>query len=815
MASAHDELEKKPQDSNAAPIRFSLEYLKDITSDFSTKSVLGEGGYGVVYKGILQCGKIIAVKKLRELHQNDETFQNEITYLMGTKHENVVQFVGYCAESTWELREYPSGSGKHILAEMPNRLLCFEYVSNRSLDKHISDESLGLEWNTRYGIIKGICSGLHFLHEERYIVHLDLKPQNILLDDTMIPKIADFGLSRLFGEKKSRTDTVNRAGTLASVLCGSGYMAPEYINQGLISKKADIFSLGVIIMEIITGRRDYPDVKQESPQSTSISFQHFRKEVLESWRNKFVSSSVYIPMEQYNQQIKQCINIAQKCLNPGMERRPTTKDIIQVLDAADQVEACEELLSAMQCTDQLLVLNTTMSKDLILERFTKDLFNYETDSEVLDEAKSEGYSPMPLSLSSTANQNYQDAAKESSEPQPASDTAPEVILPGSVELFNDSPHMLHFPFEPNELIPSSLHLRNNTDAHVPFMLMKKSNNKGMCFVRLPLYGIVPPRSTYTLVVIIDKKENLPEEREDELILRSIINGKCSCTAVRLACEGLFEEAEKSGNTVVHTVKAVYARQEETTYEAILPPVKIMRMDDNYHTSNIFCLDAHPSEPWIITSHWSGQVIIWSCNTQEVMVSRNVGIGQVCSIKFIARKQLFVVGFTTGSIHVYKYQIGQLKKIRHIKQISVDNGLQSLAVHPTQSYVLLVFHRFISLWDGERGWKLVRTFTGHSGFVRQVTFNPMDTNSFASASEDNTIKVWNMGSPEHKYTLSGHSGGVNCLDFFMRAGQQHLVTGSNDINAKIWDLKERMCVYTLKAFMSPVVSVVNLPWLKQK
>lgn len=306
MASAHDELEKKLQDSNAAPMVFSLEYLKFITSDFSTKLVLGEGGYGVVYKGIPQCGKTIAVKKLHELRQNDETFQNEVSYLMGIKHENVVKLVGYCAESKWELIEHPSGSGKYILAEMPNRLLCFKYVSNQSLDKHISDESSGLEWNTRYGIIKGICSGLHFLHEECRIVHLDLKPQNILLDATMIPKIADFGLSRLFGEKKSRTDTVNRAGT-------HGYMAPEYINQGLISKKADIFSLGVIIMEIITGRRDYPDVQQESPQSTNTSFEHFRKEVLASWRNKFVSTSVYIPMEQYTQQIKQCINIARKC----------------------------------------------------------------------------------------------------------------------------------------------------------------------------------------------------------------------------------------------------------------------------------------------------------------------------------------------------------------------------------------------------------------------------------------------------------------------------------------------------------------------
>uniref|UniRef100_A0A8R7VJ11 non-specific serine/threonine protein kinase n=1 Tax=Triticum urartu TaxID=4572 RepID=A0A8R7VJ11_TRIUA len=171
---------------------------------------------------------------------------------MGIKHPNVVECVGCCAESSSHPMEQSSGSGKYILAETRKRLLCFEYVSNKSLDKHITDESSGLEWNTRYKIIKGICNGLHFLHEECHMVHLDLKPQNILLNSTMMPKIADFGLSRIFGELESRTVTKhNNLGTL-------GYMAPEYLHKGVVSYKADIFSLGVIVIEIITGGRDYP-----------------------------------------------------------------------------------------------------------------------------------------------------------------------------------------------------------------------------------------------------------------------------------------------------------------------------------------------------------------------------------------------------------------------------------------------------------------------------------------------------------------------------------------------------------------------------
>uniref|UniRef100_A0ACD5VAC1 Uncharacterized protein n=1 Tax=Avena sativa TaxID=4498 RepID=A0ACD5VAC1_AVESA len=330
MANEHDKLEKKLQGSDGTPVCLPLEFLKVITSNFSTELVLGEGGYGVVYKGVLRCGKIIAVKKLFEIHLKEETFQNEVNFLIHIKHQNVVELIGYCAESTWEVIEHPSGSGKYIFAEIPKRLLCFEYIPNKSLDKHISDDSLGLEWNMRYKIIKGICNGLHFLHEKCCIVHLDLKPENILMDSTMTPKIADFGLSRIFGKQESRIVTNNLVGT-------RGYMAPEYLTRGVVSKKADIFSLGVIFIEIITGHKDYPFFWQDSPHSTSTSLQQFMEKVLESWGNRFTSIPKCKSMERDIQQVKQCIDIALNCVDPRMEKRPTTKDISQILNAADQV----------------------------------------------------------------------------------------------------------------------------------------------------------------------------------------------------------------------------------------------------------------------------------------------------------------------------------------------------------------------------------------------------------------------------------------------------------------------------------------------
>ncbi|KAM3317872.1 hypothetical protein ACQJBY_035531 [Aegilops geniculata] len=328
MERPYDELEKRLQDSDTTPMSIPLEFLKAITCNFSSELMLGKGGFGAVYKGVLQCGKIIAVKRLFEMHLKEETFQNEVSCLLRIKHQNLVKFLGYCAESRWEAIEPPSGIGHHIFPETLKRLLCFEYVSNKSLDKHISDESSGLEWNMRYEIIKGICNGLHFLHEECLMVHLDLKPENILMDSTMTPKIADFGLSRIFTEQQSRIVTDNKAGT-------HGYMAPEYLIHGVISNKADIFSLGVMVIEIVTGGRDYPwdpYFQQDSPHFIGPSLQQFTEKVLGRWKNEFVTTIKYKPVEKYTQQVKQCVTIALKCVDPGMEKRPTAKDIIEELN---------------------------------------------------------------------------------------------------------------------------------------------------------------------------------------------------------------------------------------------------------------------------------------------------------------------------------------------------------------------------------------------------------------------------------------------------------------------------------------------------
>ncbi|XP_051199215.1 uncharacterized protein [Lolium perenne] len=710
MVSTWDELEKKLSDPNATPMSLPLEFLRSITCDFSTEMVLGEGGYGVVYKGILRSGKIIAVKKLFEMRLREATYQKEVGYLMTIKHQNIVRLIGYCAESSWKAIEEPTWSGKYVLAEMPKRFLCFEYISNKSLDKHISDESLGLEWSMRYEIIKGICNGLHFLHDQCRIVHLDLKPENILMDPTMTPKIADFGLSRIFGEKQTRIITDSHEGTC-------GYMAPEYINQGIVSNKTDIFSLGVIFIEIITGHRDYPYFQQECHRNTAKSLHQFTEKVTRSWMNKFVSTPNYKPIERYTQQVRQCITIALECVDPSMEKRPTIEEIIRMFNTVDQV-------------------TTSYCK-----------------------------------------------------------------------LLDVHPLELYFPVEPNKLIAGSLHLTNNKDKQVVFRLVEmnqKYNHE--CLLNLPLYNIVPPRCTYTLVITVTpgKMETMLKQRDVDLVLQAVASEKY-ITPSGYDYGQYFEKAKKDNEVHKLALKAIYDPQLKTSSEFILVE-KTPRI--------MYSLDINRTEPWIITGHQDGYIDIWNYDTCKLVASVKTGDGcPVYTIKFIERKQWFVAGSMDGFICVYNYKT-EVQKITSFRS-ETDARLyrvSSLAVHPTKPYVLSSCHPYIKLWNWEKNWECIQRFTEQSRSTDQLTFNPKDANSFASASSDHTVKIWSLDSLKPKYTLLGHSNRVNCLDFFTRDDLQYLITGSDDKTAKIWDMQTKSCIYTLEGFVSPVISVVSHPSL---
>ncbi|KAM3353926.1 hypothetical protein ACQJBY_024862 [Aegilops geniculata] len=677
QASARIDLECMLLDETKEPRALPLPLLEEITKSFSADHEIGRGGFAVVYQGILDNG-MVAVKKLSNTYLYENKFQTEIQCLMKVKHRNVVRFFGYCCDTQGQVATH---EGNFVMADIQERLLCFEFLPKGDLSNYISDASSGLEWRDRYKIIKGICEGLNCLHING-IVHLDLKPANILMDAKMVPKIGDFGLSRCFQEEQTRTIATTFAGSL-------GYLAPEFSDR-IITHKYDLYSLGVIITEILTGEKGYSEVE----------------EVLESWSNRLEKSQ--------RQQVRVCTEIALQCTERNPKRRPT-------------------------------------STQYVIDRLT------ETESA------------------------------------------------GTLELLDVYLVELCFPVEPN------------TDEHAVFRLMKKSTKPWHCFASLPLYGIVPPKSTtYTLVVTAQQQERLPEETEYDLILQSSLSGDKSIPTLRdqSKYDKFFDEAKESGNAACEVMlKTVFASQGQTTSE----DQWIISLKN---THGMLCsLDAQPTEPCIVTSHQHGDVCVWNYDPQRRTDSFNVSkesimpsysmSNKVHSVKVISRKKWFVAGTSDGMIHVYNYD-NKIQKLRSFRAAS-DCFITSMAVNPTRPYVLSSAYRDMKLSDWSKGWECRHSFVEeHSDTIRQVAFNPMDSNIFASASDDHTVKVWSIDSPESKYTLSGHQGKVNCLNFFTCNDQQYLITGSDDHTAKIWDMEEKACVHTMQAFVSPVISVMAFP-----
>ncbi|KAE8673974.1 putative LRR receptor-like serine/threonine-protein kinase [Hibiscus syriacus] len=216
---------------NPRPNTFSYSELKASTNDFSPSNKLGEGGFGPVYKGTLPDGRVVAVKQLSAATKyGKEQFFTEIATISAVQHRNLVQLRGCCI------------AGKR-------RLLVYEYLENKSLDQTLFGQNdLHLDWPTRFNICLSTARGLAYLHEESRprFVHRDVKASNILLDAELCPKIADFGLAKLYDDEKTHI-TTRAAGTI-------GYLAPEYAMRGHLTEKVDVFSFGVVALEIISGR---------------------------------------------------------------------------------------------------------------------------------------------------------------------------------------------------------------------------------------------------------------------------------------------------------------------------------------------------------------------------------------------------------------------------------------------------------------------------------------------------------------------------------------------------------------------------------
>ncbi|XP_022848664.1 G-type lectin S-receptor-like serine/threonine-protein kinase At4g27290 isoform X2 [Olea europaea var. sylvestris] len=288
---------------------FDLATIVAATDNFSSENMIGEGGFGQVYRGSSPDGQEIAVKRLSKTsRQGLEEFKNEVSLIAKLQHRNLVRLLGCCTEGD-------------------ERMLIYEYMQNKSLDNFIFDQERRtiLTWPKRFDIIMGIARGLLYLHHDSRlkIIHRDLKTSNILLDENLNPKISDFGLARILGGGVGIARTKRVIGTY-------GYMAPEYTIDGKFSVKSDVFSMGVVLLEIVSGKRN----------RGFRHLDHYRSLLGHAWllwnEDKALELMDECLKDSFVEcQVKRCIHVGLLCVQKHAEDRPVMSSVLFMLGSEE------------------------------------------------------------------------------------------------------------------------------------------------------------------------------------------------------------------------------------------------------------------------------------------------------------------------------------------------------------------------------------------------------------------------------------------------------------------------------------------------
>lgn len=290
---------------------FDLSELLEATKSFAEENRLGQGGFGPVYKGQLSDGQEIAVKRLASHSgQGFTEFRNEVELIAKLQHTNLVRLLGCCIQGE-------------------EKILVYEYLPNKSLDFFIFDErqSSLLNWYKRRAIIEGVAQGLLYLHKHSRlrVVHRDLKASNILLDQDMNPKISDFGLARICSSNDAEGNTKRVVGTY-------GYMSPEYASEGIYSVKSDVFSFGVLLLEILSAKRN-SGFHQYGDFLNLLGYTWHLWEI-GRWLDLVELS---ISKEMHEAEARRYINIALMCVQENADDRPTMSDVVAALNSESVV----------------------------------------------------------------------------------------------------------------------------------------------------------------------------------------------------------------------------------------------------------------------------------------------------------------------------------------------------------------------------------------------------------------------------------------------------------------------------------------------
>ncbi|XP_022641393.1 cysteine-rich receptor-like protein kinase 10 isoform X2 [Vigna radiata var. radiata] len=293
--------------SDGDSLQFDLATIEAATNRFSDENKIGKGGFGVVYKGVLPDGQEIAVKRLSVTSlQGAVEFRNEAALVAKLQHRNLVRLLGFCLEGQ-------------------EKILIYEYIPNKSLDYFLfnSMKQRELDWSQRYKIIVGIARGILYIHEDSQlrIVHRDLKASNVLLDENMNPKISDFGMAKIFQADQTQVNTGRIVGTY-------GYMSPEYAMRGQFSMKSDVFSFGVLVLEIVSGKKN-TDFYQSNHADDLLIFAW--KKWTEQTPMEFVDPTLRGSCSR--NEVNRCIHIGLLCVQENPSDRPSMSTIALMLNS--------------------------------------------------------------------------------------------------------------------------------------------------------------------------------------------------------------------------------------------------------------------------------------------------------------------------------------------------------------------------------------------------------------------------------------------------------------------------------------------------
>nr|APU94833.1 leucine-rich repeat receptor-like protein kinase [Pohlia nutans] len=324
-----DTLVKRFEESDVRAKRYEYSELRAATKNFSEERKLGQGAYGAVYKGMLTNNTQVAVKQLfMKTQQASEDFLNEILLITNLQHRNLVALKGYCLH------------GKEML-------LVYEFVDFCDLDKLLFQDSTSvnvwqvLSWPARKRICLGVAQGLYYLHasSQTKIIHRDIKASNILLDRNLNAKIADFGLARPIEDKKSEIVTQQRAGTL-------GYVAPEYVLYGQLSEKADVYSFGVLLLEILSGARNKDPTQAEDDVYLPTRAWKLHKE---DRLMDVIDPRLHVRQGEETE-VRQVLETAIMCVHKSPEKRPTMFRVVAMLAGSAADEDAAAAASSMDST---------------------------------------------------------------------------------------------------------------------------------------------------------------------------------------------------------------------------------------------------------------------------------------------------------------------------------------------------------------------------------------------------------------------------------------------------------------------------------